>query len=212
MSGMSPPDLMRPTDLSAGGIEARKLLDLTSTCLERHPPWRLGEEYQRREDRYREAIDRDEGLWGSNATSDDFSDALSSIQCRKSNVAAFLAQVDKALDAQDTAFANATKRLKSGFWVGSIKLCKDNILEVNAGFDEFIRQPRLSIKLTLPAAYSLASLTRRSINKHLAVRLDGVIIARPNVNEPIEEGVLQISGPDEATLKRASVTIQENVC
>lgn len=212
ISGMSSPDLMRPADWSVSALEARKLLDFVGGCVERHPRWHLDDEYQRREDRYRSAIDRDEGLWGVRPTSDELSDALSSEQCRKSNVAASLKQVDKALDVQDVALLNTIGRLKNGFWVGSIKLCKDNVLEVSRWFDQSIRQPTLSIKLKPQAAFSLASLTQRSINRHLAIRLDGLIIARPNVNEPIEGGVLQISGPDAATLERASAAIQGNIC
>lgn len=212
-SGMSPSlDLRRPADLDAGILEADALLDFAGDCIDRHPQWRLDSEYRRTEKRLWAAVDRDEGVWGSKPMSAELPDIAPTMKCRKSDARASLKRAHKALDTQDAAFVSATKGIEHGVWVGSIKLCRDSVLEANQGIDELTKQPQLSIKLTSWASSSFGSLTRRSINRRLAVRLDGAIISRPNVYEPMENGTLQITGPDEVILKRVSRKIQEDVC
>lgn len=206
------PELSRPTNLSNGVQQAETLLELIGYCIESHPRWGLENELRRQEKRSWRTADRDEGVWGSESSVVESIDTPSGAKCRKSIVSESLKKIDKALDIHDVAFANATHGIEHGVWMGSIKLCQGSVVETKLGADKIDNYPELLIKLTPQARASVALLTRRSIGRRLAFRLDGVIIARPTTYDPIEHGNFSLTGPDEAILKRASLRMRESAC
>jgi hypothetical protein len=205
-------ELRRPAELVDPGLKNYTLLDLVGDCVERHPQWDLEDDLQRTERRYWSMIARNEEVWGADPSSFEISDEIPSFRCRKANAAARLKQLDQALDVQDAAFARATDGIEHGLWVGSLKLCKSSVAEVRLDTERRTKQPALFIKLTPQASTSFASLTRNSVNSRLAVRLEGSIISRPTIYEPMEQGVLLIAGPEEQTLTRALFAIEASRC
>ena len=206
------PELKRPVELSDPGLETFTLLDFAGSCVEDHPQWGLEGELDRVDHRYWSTAQRNEEVWGSDPRHDEISGESRPFRCRKGNAAATLRQIDQALDAQDVVFARATAGIEHGVWIGSLKLCKGSVLETWFGTVRIAKQPALFVKLTPQANAWFASLTRNSVNRRLAIRLEGSIISRPTIYEPIEDGFLQITGPDELTLRRARSVIEERDC
>lgn len=205
-------ELKRPAELIDSSLKTYTLLDLVGDCVERHPQWDLEDDLQRTERRYWSTIVRNEEVWGADPSSFEISGETPSFSCRKVNAAAALRRIDHALDAQDAAFARATNGIEHGLWIGSLKLCKASVIEVRIDTERLTKRPALFVKLAPQASASFASLTRKALERRLAVRLDGSIISRPTIYEPMEHGILQIIGPDEQALRRARFTIEESRC
>jgi hypothetical protein len=205
-------DLQRPAELVDPGLKTYTLLDLVGDCIERHPQWDLGDDLQRIEHRYWSTAERNDEVWGSDPSRDGMSDDPPSFRCRKANATAALKQIDQTMDVQDAAFARATNGIEHGLWIGSLKLCKRSVIEAVFGTERLTKQPALFVKLTPQASAAFTSLTRNSVERRLAVRLEGSIISRPTIYEPLEQGALQIIGPDEQTLRRARSVIDDGSC
>lgn len=60
--------------------------------------------------------------------------------------------------------------------------------------------PVLQVQLNGADRSSFALLTGRNVGKQIAIVVGGHVYAAPTVNQPIADGTLQISGPDEAEL------------
>jgi hypothetical protein len=211
-SSLTPSDLPRPQNLMVGSQEISGLIDSVGACIDRHPQWHWEAAYEKRQIRFLEASDRYVEIWGADQVPLSFDESFPSMPCRKSDVTAALGQIDKRLDALDLAFANATKGIETGVWAGSIKICRERVDDVSLIVDEQSQQTELLVKLKPQAGAAFAALTRQSINRRLAIRIDGMIILRPTIYEAIESGEVQISGPDVAVLKRFAEKIRENGC
>jgi SecD/SecF fusion protein len=63
-----------------------------------------------------------------------------------------------------------------------------------AAFDQRTNEPIISFKLDQPSARLFADLTARSVGKVMEVRVDGQVLMRPVIREPILGGSGQILG------------------
>ncbi len=189
-----------PFTIGKSLAEARKFLGFAGECIELHPKLRLEAEYQRREEHYYAALNQAEGIWGNQVDAPTSQSRLRPQRCSKQTVVTALRQVDLILDAETLLFRQRTSGIERGVWIGPLKLCRDTVRSTERGLDTDTGQPRLLMKLTKEAGISFASITSQSINRRLPVRLNGVIISSPTVFERMEEGSLQIIGPESAVL------------
>ena len=98
----------------------------------------------------------------------------------------------------------------SGAWAGPLRLCRTNVESAEVISDTYDgNRPTLLVKLTAPAAKSWSKITAQLVGRELPVRLDGTVIARPIVLEPIEAGTFQVSGADRSILIRMANRVSE---
>jgi SecD/SecF fusion protein len=68
------------------------------------------------------------------------------------------------------------------------------VAEASAAFDQRTGEPVVSFRMQPASAQQFAELTARNVGKVLAIKVDGRVLSRPVVREPILGGVGQISG------------------
>ena len=68
------------------------------------------------------------------------------------------------------------------------------VVDAQPAFDQRIKQPVISIKMTPASAKLFAELTTKNLGRVLELRIDGKTVMSPVVREPILQGSVQISG------------------
>jgi preprotein translocase subunit SecD len=71
------------------------------------------------------------------------------------------------------------------------------LLEVDkaqAAFDQRTGAPVVSVRLSQASAKAFAALTQKSIGRVMAFRVDGKVVMKPVIREPVVGGSFQISG------------------
>jgi preprotein translocase subunit SecD len=71
---------------------------------------------------------------------------------------------------------------------------KVELVSAVAGFDQRTREPIVSFKMNAASARAFAELTQRSVGKPMEFRVDGRVVMKPVIREPILGGGGQISG------------------
>jgi preprotein translocase subunit SecD len=69
-----------------------------------------------------------------------------------------------------------------------------DVASASLGFDQRTGAPMVLFKLTEGSARRFAELTTQNVGKTLAIRVDGRVLSKPVVREPILGGSGQISG------------------
>jgi SecD/SecF fusion protein len=69
-----------------------------------------------------------------------------------------------------------------------------DVAGADLGFDQRTGAPIVVFRLTEPSALRFAELTARNVGKPLAIRVDGRVLSKPVIREPIRGGSGQISG------------------
>jgi preprotein translocase subunit SecD len=68
------------------------------------------------------------------------------------------------------------------------------VVSAKAGFDQRTKEPIVSYKLTESSARSFADLTAQNVGRKTELRVDGRVIMKPVIREPILGGSGQLSG------------------
>jgi preprotein translocase subunit SecD len=68
------------------------------------------------------------------------------------------------------------------------------VADASVAFDQRTGEPVISFRMQPASTQQFAELTARSVGKVLAIKVDGRVLSRPVVREPILGGVGQISG------------------
>jgi hypothetical protein len=195
-----------PATVVSAWAEAARAFDVVDQCDETSR--QLGFETRHKEitNRYYAALRRAKGIWG-NTLSDGAEHATLTVEpavCRPANILQAMKEAELALDNEDGAFANVTVRMASGAWVGPLMLCQETVLSAEPGFEAIAGQPMVLVTLQPGFAGALGSITARSIESPLAIRLDGEVISEPMVYEKIDGGRFQVTGPELTVLERLS--------
>jgi hypothetical protein len=202
------PPVDAPPPITASLIAIERPLGFAGECIELHPRLKLQARYDAIEDKYVSAVNQAIGLWGPAVQPPP--EALRErpwSSCKHTYVITALRRAERALAIHATLFREATATMNNGgIWFGPLKLCRAVVADA-----KLTREPSdylaLVIKLTGDTAPTLAMLTERSIGHPLAVRLNGKVIAQPIVDEPLERGELQLSGPDRQTLEQIQTAL-----
>lgn len=80
-----------------------------------------------------------------------------------------------------------------GLWVGSIRLCRDNVEAVETAAEPS-GGPATAFSFKPAMQPRLAEQTRALVGKPMPIRLDGVVISEPEVREPVTGLGLHVSG------------------
>ncbi|MGH6769241.1 MAG: SecDF P1 head subdomain-containing protein [Xanthobacteraceae bacterium] len=70
------------------------------------------------------------------------------------------------------------------------------LLEVEkaeAAFDQRTRAPIISVRMSKASAKAFAELTQKSVGRPMAFRVDGKVLMKPVIREPVLGGAFQIS-------------------
>ena len=125
----------------------------------------------------------------------------------KANIRHFLVRIilGSLLGQSTAAFAESNDH--AGLWIGSLKLCRDNIFSSHFDRDEMAPHYMVSIVLDSKAQAALAAQTENLVGKNLPITLDGVVVMNPVVNEPLRSGTLSIYWFSEAAVGNAKSAI-----
>jgi hypothetical protein len=168
-------------------------------CVEAHPQWRLREALRRRDQRLLAAVGDAVSLWGRPADPASAPRSARGSACTRAAVEASFAAFDSAVARFESAYAATTAPMVRGLWFGGLRICG-----AGAVADESIDAGVPAVAIALPTRLRgpFTALTDAAVYQYLAVRLDGRIVARPHVNEPIRGGTVSLIGPDAATAAR----------
>jgi len=100
-------------------------------------------------------------------------------------------ETDAILKAQEAGDANAL--MLDPYFI-STQLTGRFLKNAQLSFDQTTFQPYVSLEFNDEGAKIFAELTKKNINKKIAIYLDGAPISVPTVNEEIPNGKAQISG------------------
>jgi preprotein translocase subunit SecD len=95
--------------------------------------------------------------------------------------------------AAPRAYLAAALLLVSAALAGAETLAVE-LADASFGFDQRTNEPIVSFRMQPASAQQFGELTARSVGKVLAIKVDGRVLSRPVVREPILGGVGQISG------------------
>jgi len=70
-----------------------------------------------------------------------------------------------------------------------------DIAQAELAYDQRSGQPLVSFRFTPDSAHKFAEFTLRNVGRVMELRVDGKVLSRPVIREPILQGVGQISGP-----------------
>lgn len=172
-------------------------------CTDMDPKMIQQPETERREKRYLAALDDAVGVWGGRIEQEVLAIGATTFPaCSRKNVSAALYSADKALAAEAALFDDDTRAMAKGAWIGTLHLCRSQVVSAGVSLDHRIDAARLDIELVPAARPVLARLSADAIDRHPAVRLDGVVVVRPYIGAVIADGELYLVGPDKAVLER----------
>lgn len=97
----------------------------------------------------------------------------------------------------------------SGAWAGPLRLCRTNVESAELLSDSSDGRPTLTVKLNPAARLLWSKITEQSVGREIPMSLDGTVIARPVLQEGIEFGIFQVSGPDLGALARMAERVSE---
>lgn len=181
-------------------VAIQRPLGFAGECTDIHPRARLDAEYERLENQFVTATSDAQGIWPTIEATTIYNAASKRGQpwqgCSARHVEAALKQARVALDAHSQLFRDLTARMNlQSAWAGPLQLCRANVESAKLIRDSSTGRPALSVRLTAALKTSLARITELSVGRQLPIRLDGAVIARPIVSEPIVAGEFEVSGP-----------------
>jgi len=81
-----------------------------------------------------------------------------------------------------------------GTYPKKTNLTGSDISSANVGFDPNTGSPQVQLDFTEKGAQEFAEITKRNVNKRVAIALDDIVLEAPVVNQPILEGNAVITG------------------
>ena len=193
--------------------EARIALEAVARCGGSNEQFIVELVYKDFEKRYYAALRRAEGIWGDAVLSNpELEEVVSErLACGRIDIRYAVRESEIALENEERIFSQATAAMRFGAWAGPLKLCRQTVTVAEPGQDYLSNQPTIFITLDPRSAALFSSLTDRSINGPLAIRLNGEVIAEPIVFERIEGGQFQVTGPEAPVLERLREAV-DNRC
>jgi hypothetical protein len=198
-------ELRAPTTIVLSLFNVHRSLALLSRCAGPDLTEELDDRYGRLEVRFTSALIEAEGAWpeldGSHIATlaDEFAPDLPA--CDSSQIDAAAQGVEAALSNYASYFAELTSDMrKKTAWLGPLQLCLGTVESVTETSNWMEGSPALAIKLRPPAALALYRATKVLTNdgwSQMPLRLDGKVIARLGVVEPVDSGVFQVAPPEE---------------
>lgn len=82
-----------------------------------------------------------------------------------------------------------------GVWVGGMKLCRDTVVSAAVSSNQQDGNAIVKIGLKEDAARRLTELTRGMVGGELEIRVNGKVVSKPVVAEPIAGSTIDIVGP-----------------
>jgi preprotein translocase subunit SecD len=81
-------------------------------------------------------------------------------------------------------------------WVGAgaAEPLAVQITSAAAGFDQRTNEPIVTFRMSEASARPFAELTRNNVGRPMALRVDGRVVSKPVIREPLIGGSVQISG------------------
>ena len=116
-------------------------------------------------------------------------------RCRQGQWAGILARARSALDLTEQALDEALAPLARGVWLGPLRLCAETVTDVTRDVRQDADEPMITLHLSRASGEALGIITGQAIGHPLAWRIDGQVIAQPQVNEAILGGKIGFSGP-----------------
>jgi preprotein translocase subunit SecD len=89
-----------------------------------------------------------------------------------------------------------------GLWFGSIHACRDTVKGAIVSRDPYGGGPMLTVTFKPAIRAELERYTEERVGLEMPVTLDGKVIARPFLAEPIRGGAAAIHGPLRRELRR----------
>ena len=201
------PEMKAPAVVQSSLIAVARPLGFSGECLELHPKPKLTAQFEMLDKRYSDALANAEGVWPDVSRIDIEMSAMEAgspfPSCRVAYVRTALKQAQQALNTHTRLLTQLKSKMDlRGAWLGPIQLCRDTVESTAFKTNELFNQPALSIKLASGHRAELSDVTGHAIGRPLAIRLDGSVIAKPVVNERIDAGEVEVSGPEHALLAR----------
>ncbi|MES2045846.1 MAG: hypothetical protein V4475_18385 [Pseudomonadota bacterium] len=189
---------------------AKRSLDFLGYCTDTHPTANATYDFAQAAQAYRNAFDEAVAIWGPAMVPGlQANDTAPRPECSRAKVNSTLVSIYRALASEATSFAEATRSMTAGAWVGTLRLCRPQVVSARVSVDPGLDTPRLDIELAPAKRPILARLTSDSIGRSLPIRVDGVVVSRPVINAAIADGALYLVGPDKAALERlAAATVK----
>jgi preprotein translocase subunit SecD len=72
---------------------------------------------------------------------------------------------------------------------------KFDIAQAEVAYDQRSGEPVVSFRFTPDSAHKFAEFTQRNVGHMMEMRVDGKVLSRPVIRDPLLQGVGQISGP-----------------
>ncbi|MDH7974938.1 hypothetical protein QH494_22340 [Sphingomonas sp. AR_OL41] len=186
---------------------AAEQIHFAGQCVELHPQMDPDGGYRPREAMFRTAVDDAVGIWGGQVDPDSHPVGGSAERCSKESVAAALTAADSDLQDEVRDFAEVARTMARGVWIGPMKLCGEQVVSATVSFAPRVGAPRLDIALAPAARPVLARLSAETLERHLDVRFNGTVVARPRMNAQLTGGVFYLMGPGKPVLKRLGAAI-----
>lgn len=192
----------------ASFISIDRSLGFAGECTEVRPELKMDDQFEGLQKRYLDSVAEARAVWPDAAdTGEIVLAAMNSKRpwpsCRREFVQTALAQAGTALDEHDLLFRQYTAKMATrGAWAGPIQLCRENVLSTAITSTTPTDVPILTVTLVAPLKTTWFDITKLSVGRPIAIRLDGAVIVKPVVNEPIEKGEFQVSGPYREVLNR----------
>jgi hypothetical protein len=164
---------------------------------------RPAEGYDPRHERYDAAVEDAVGRWGREVEPGaSTGDAWTGKKCDRAIEVAARTAVNMALARETVLFAEATREMAKGLWIGSWHLCRSLVVSAGVSLDHDLNAARLNLELVPAARPILARVSADTLDRRLSVMLDGAVISRPAMNSEIADGEFYLVGPEKETLQR----------
>lgn len=89
---------------------------------------------------------------------------------------------------------------RHGAWLVDIKLCADNVASFRRLPDPQTGGPALRIKLNEPMTRELESMTQRYVDQELPLTVNGDVVFKPILIEPLTTGTILVSDVTEGAM------------
>jgi len=189
-----------PIDLAASFVGAEQALARVSACIAT-PGFIMTPVSLNTLDNRFQALARDAvGVWGPQ-TPTEIVDQLP-VDCASEHLSALATTAETQVTRVATRMTALLQPMSTGLWFGALPLCGGGLVKAELVADSYTAAESVTITLSPDKAIELGTLTRRHVGHALALREGGRVVMEPIIQEPIEGGQVQISGPERDELDR----------
>lgn len=192
-------------------VMARFTVGRIGTCAEELPDRSdLQETYHDLSDRLHEASDEADGLYPGIDITDEMANRTFGRPpgCDDASLDDLVADAQSRLQTAEAMLGADTAPRGRGLWLGTLRLCGARVEGVEAGESEFAGESPVIVRFSLAFAPRVRALTAAFVSRRLPIVLDGRIVVRPTVNEPVSHAIsiTSLDGTSVEQIRRAAAT------